>query len=116
MLTQSNCMTCVVKSTTEQRYMATAVATSGRICTHPARLSAKLPLAHRLHMYLVMVEQATKRFPGGETTVTVLPTDLGKVFRRVIVIHRFDSGNFCKEKEQIVSEVAAKGLVHFYTS
>lgn len=62
-----------------------------------------------------MMTQASKRFLGGETTVSVLPTDLGKALRRVIVIHRFDSGNFCKEKEVVCSEVAAQGLVAFYT-
>lgn len=62
-----------------------------------------------------MLTTHTKRFPGGETTVTVLPTDLGAALRRVIVIHRFDSGNFLKEREEIVSETAADGLVALYT-
>lgn len=62
-----------------------------------------------------MLTTKTKRFPGGETTVSVLPTDLGASLRRVIVIHRFDSGNFVKDYEGIVSETAAEGLVAFYT-
>ena len=61
-----------------------------------------------------MLTTKTKRFPGGETTVSVLPTDLGAALRRVIVIHRFDSGNFVKEKEIVCSDVSAEGLVHFY--
>ena len=62
-----------------------------------------------------MMTQAKKRNPGFETTVSVLPTDLGASLRRVIVIHRFDSGNFVKDYEGIVSETAAEGLVDFYT-
>lgn len=61
-----------------------------------------------------MMTTKTKRFPGFETTVTVLPTDLGRALRRVIVIHRFDSGNFVKDCDKVVSEVAAKGLEAFY--
>lgn len=61
-----------------------------------------------------MLTTHTKRFPGGETTVTVMATDLGKALRRVIVITRFDSGNFVKEHESVCSEVAAQGLVAHY--
>lgn len=60
-----------------------------------------------------MVTQVS-HFHGGNTTVTILPTDLGKALRRVIVIHRFDSGNFYKEREEIVSEIAAEGMLAFY--
>lgn len=61
-----------------------------------------------------MLERHTKRFPGFETTVSIMATDMGKSLRRVIVIHRFDSGNFIKDLETVVSETAAKGLVTLY--
>ena len=57
---------------------------------------------------------ATKKFPGGETTVTILDSNSGF---RVTVIHRFASGNFIKEYDRgILSWEAAQGILKFYTS
>lgn len=61
------------------------------------------------------MQTATKQFPGGYTTATMIPTHSGMF--KVTVIHRFDSGNFCTEKpHDNLSKVAALGLLHFYTS
>lgn len=62
-----------------------------------------------------MVTTKTKRFPGGETTVSVLDDEIPGLYR-VTVIHRFDSGNFVKEPDHNnLSRVAAEGLLALYT-
>lgn len=58
------------------------------------------------------MRQQKTSFPGGETTVTVMEAYAGMY--RVIVIHRFDSGNFITERDEIVSLVAAEGMLAFY--
>lgn len=57
---------------------------------------------------------AVKVFPGGETTACAVPVNDGTY--TVKVIHRFDSGNFVKEKDhEFCSIEVAKGLLHYYT-
>lgn len=63
----------------------------------------------------MLVETAIKKHPNGYTTASILQSNAGMF--KVTVIHRFDSGNFIKEPEfDNLSLVAAKGLLHFYTS
>lgn len=50
---------------------------------------------------------------GIEIQASMIPTHSG--LYRVVVIERFASGNFCKKEHENVSEVAAQGLLHFYT-
>lgn len=60
------------------------------------------------------MKTATKWEAGIETTATMVPTHSGMF--EVSVIHRFDSGNFSKENPiENLSEVAATGLLTFYT-
>jgi hypothetical protein len=63
-----------------------------------------------------MLTTKTKRFPGGETTVTIQPNG---AFYSIRVMHRFDSGNFFQDKihdQDHLSRVAAEGLLRFYTA
>ncbi len=60
-----------------------------------------------------MLKTKTKRFPGGETTVSLVGTGAG--LHRVSVITRFDSGNYITEiDEKNLSLVAAQGLMALY--
>jgi hypothetical protein len=62
-----------------------------------------------------MEKTITKRNGAVTTTATMLPNGAG--FFNVYVIHRFDSGNFVKEPViSNQSEVAALGLLNYYTS
>lgn len=64
----------------------------------------------------MLIESATRKMLGGETTVSILRNEDG-IFHTVTVIHRFDSGNFVKETPHYnLSLVAAQGLLKFFTS
>jgi hypothetical protein len=63
-----------------------------------------------------MIDSKTKQHPYGQTVASVWKSDIPGLYK-VVVCHKFDSGNYIVEPDKDnLSLVAAQGLLEYYTS